>query len=239
MKKIIYIFIISFLILPTFAYAKTDEVYKTQNNITINKKVYDKLCNIYSKQYIETLTANEYKKIISNNLDDIEIKEYSENLDLVPYGSSFSSNAKTIRIIKNGRYITLLVTWKGVPTVKSYDVIAIRFSDSSLDGSFTFKQTYILNNSYVTSYDSSNQIFSNGFGSSFKVGQGSNVELSLTFMVSGNGTVYGSYQHASSTTTLSESKDYTISHLGYGGVIKFSDSVKEKYDAMTGVSIDI
>ena len=86
---------------------------------------------------------------------------------------------------------------------------------------------------------SSNQIFSNGFGSSFKVGQGSNVELSLTFMVSGNGTVYGSYQHASSTTTLSESKDYTISHLGYGGVIKFSDSVKEKYDAMTGVSIDI
>ena len=99
-KKIIYIFIISFLILPTFAYAKTDEVYKTQNNITINKKVYDKLCNIYSKQYIETLTANEYKKIISNNLDDIEIKEYSENLDLVPYGSSFSSNAKTISLYK-------------------------------------------------------------------------------------------------------------------------------------------
>ena len=30
---------------------------------------------------------------------------------------------------------------------------------------------------------------------------------------------------------------YTISHLGYGKVIKFNDNVKKKYDAMPGVDI--
>lgn len=45
-------------------------------------------------------------------------------------------------------------------------------------------------------------------------------------MVSGSGTIYGSYQHASTTATLEESKKYTISHLGYGKVIKFNDNVK-------------
>ena len=58
-------------------------------------------------------------------------------------------------------------------------------------------------------------------------------------MVSGSGTIYGSYQHASTTATLEESKKYTISHLGYGKVIKFNDNVKKKYDAMTGVDLNI
>ena len=73
----------------------------------------------------------------------------------------------------------------------------------------------------------------------FKVKNGSSLELSLTFMVSGSGTIYGSYQHASTTATLEESKKYTISHLGYGKVIKFNDNVKKKYDAMTGVDLNI
>lgn len=211
-------------------------LYQTQNGITMESSVYQKLCEIYSKNYIETINQEEYEIIVSSDLDKIEVKEYYDP-GILTRGSYFSSNAKTIKIVKNGNYITLMATWKGVPTIKSYDVIAVRLDNVSLVGGYTFKQMYVSNGNLIASYDSYKQSFSNGFGSSFKVQNGSSLELSLTFMVSGSGTVYGSYQHASTTATLEESKKYTISHLGYGKVIRFNDSVKNKYDAMPGVDI--
>lgn len=237
MKKMTFMLLILFVIMPAIVNAEVNSgFYTNQNGVVFEREVYDKLVNLYSKNYIETIMEEEYERISSISVDDIIVDEYS---DLLPFGPSFSTSAKTVKLIKSGNYVTLMATWKGIPTIKSYDVIAVRFSGVSLNGSFTFKQTYISNNSLVTSYSSSNQQFSNGFGSSFLVGNGSGLEISLTFMVSGTGTIYGSYQHASSTTTLAQSKKYTISYLGYGGVIKFDDSVKNKYDAMTGVDLSI
>ena len=192
--------------------------------------------SIYSENYIETISQKEYEIITSSDLDEVKINEYYDP-GTITRGSYFSSNAKTIRIVKNGNYITLMAAWKNVPNIKSYDVIAIRLDNVSLNGEFTFKQMYVSNGKLTASYDSYKQSFSNGFGSSFKVKNGSSLELSLTFMVSGSGKIYGSYQHASTTATLEESKKYTISHLGYGKVIKFNDNVKKKYDAMPGVDI--
>lgn len=223
----------------TIVNAKSDSIlHQTQNGITMENEVYQKLCDIYSKNYIETISYEEYELIMFNNLNNIEIKNYFDP-EIITRGSYFSTNAKTIRIVKNGNYITLMATWKGVPTIKSYDVIAVRLNNVSLNGGYTFKQTYVVNNNLNVSYDSYKQNFSNGFGSSFKVQNGTSLEISLTFMISGSGTVYGSYQHASTATTLSESKKYTISHLGYGKVIKFDNNVQNKYDAMTGVDLNI
>ena len=48
--------------------------------------------------------------------------------------------------------------------------------------------------------------------------------------------VYGTYQHAKSSVSLSESQNYSFSSRGLGGVLKFNkDSIKNKYDGMTGV----
>lgn len=49
-------------------------------------------------------------------------------------------------------------------------------------------------------------------------------------------TVYGTYQHATSDLTLSQSQNYTFSSSGLGGVLKFANSVSSKYDGMKGVS---
>ncbi len=238
MKKFLFILFILFIALPTIANAKVinGERYVNQNGVVFEREQYNKLINIYSKSYIQTITYDEYKMITSSNINEIIVEEYPE---ILPCGTSFSSSAKTVKLIKNGNYITLMATWKGVPTIKSYDVIAVRLDGVSLSGSFTFKQTYISNGSLITSYSSEKQQFSNGFGSSFLLGTGTGLEISLTFLVSGTGNVYGSYQHASSTTTLNQSKKYTISYLGYGGVIKFDDSIKSKYDGMNGVDITI
>lgn len=239
MKKIITTLLLLLVVccIPTIVSAKElNEIYTNQNGVAIESNVYDKLCNIYSKNYIETITQDEYNNLMENNLKDIEIKEYTDE-GIQTRGSYFSTNAKAVRLIKNDNYITMMASWKGVPNVKTYDVIAVRFDRATLNGTFTFKKTYVNNGNLNVSYDSSNQRFTNGFGSSFKVPNGTNLEISLTFMVSGSGTVYGSYQHASTATTLAESKKYTISSLGYGRVINFDASVRNKYDAMTGVDL--
>ena len=55
------------------------------------------------------------------------------------------TNAKAVRLIKNGNYITMMASWKGVPNVKTYDVIAVRFdriidiSSNKLDRSFQYR----------------------------------------------------------------------------------------------------
>lgn len=49
-------------------------------------------------------------------------------------------------------------------------------------------------------------------------------------------TVYGTYQHATSDLTLSQSQNYTFSSSGLGSVLKFANSVSSKYDGMKGVS---
>lgn len=238
-KKIFILFVLM-LIMPIMVNAESvDKIIINQNGVSIEENTYQKLCDIYSKNFVDTLTLNEYKKIASVPLDEIVVSESSIDTETMPLDASFSSNAKTIKLIKSGNYITLLATWKGVPSVKSNDVIAVRFDNASLDGSFTFKQVYVSNGSMKVSYDSYNKRFSNGFGSSFQLGNGSGIEISLMFMVSGNGKVYGSYQHASSYASLTDSTKYTLSYLGNGGVILFDESVRSKYDAMPGVDISV
>lgn len=112
-------------------------------------------------------------------------------------------------------------------------------SGVTLNGTFTFKQTYVLNGLYKVTFNGNNKTLSNGFRSSALLQTGSSQEYSLTFMVSGSGTVYGTYQHAVSSVTLNQSKDYTISSFGLGKVLDFSSSVKDKYDRMTGVDLAV
>ena len=52
------------------------------------------------------------------------------------------------------------------------------------------------------------------------------------------GLVYGSYQHAGSSVTLSQSKNYSFSINGYGNVFLFNTTkAKDAYDGMDGVSM--
>ena len=173
-----------------------------------------------------------------NGLSNITKETYIEG-NSFSKGPYYSTGSKSVSLVKNGSYITLLGSWIVVPNTKSYDVIAVRLSGVSLDGSYSFKQSYIYGGNYNVIYNGNNQSFSNGFGSSAKLQNGTNQEYSLTFKVSGSGTVYGSYQHAVSSVTLNQSKDYTISSSGFGGVINFSSSVSGYYDGMTGVNLSV
>lgn len=128
-------------------------------------------------------------------------------------------------------------TWKYVPKVKSYDVIGAMFSNTSLyDNSnftiFKFDGTNHTCNNYV--------INSEGIGCSYKLDSNATEEFYtyMTFTVHTSGLVYGSYQHATSSVTLSQSKNYSFNINGYGNVFLFNTTkARSSYDGMGGVSI--
>ncbi len=83
--------------------------------------------------------------------------------------------------------------------------------------------------------------FNNGFGVHYGVITGYKFSILNRAIASSNAlTVRASYQHAQSSVTLNESKNYDFSTNGYGGVIRFrSSTVAEKYDQMGGVSVTL
>ncbi len=82
-----------------------------------------------------------------------------------------------------------------------------------------------------------------GVGISMNIPDSANSSLSSSMTVklltgADNITVYGTYQHAKSSVSLSDSKSYSFDPSGLGGVVKFnSSSISNKYDGMSGVHL--
>lgn len=139
-------------------------------------------------------------------------------------------------------YIQVDNVWKNIPSVKSYDVIGIRFS-TNFDVVGAVGYQYYNGTSIQYSPNGTNtKISNNGVGTSMNIADSASSGLHMNLKIQGRadtpGTVYfgGSYQHATSTTTLAQSQNYNFSSSGYGGVFAFASSVSGKYDAMQGVS---
>ncbi len=135
------------------------------------------------------------------------------------------------------RFVSIVVTlnWIKIPSVRSYDVMGAYLKNTSLIGSVITHVKTDLDTVSIYDYDSQ----TNGFGVSFKLFDGNNVKIYQYYDTKAGGTIYASYQHAKEKTTLSESKKYTLSLGGYGRVFSFDSSVRDKYDAMGGVYINL
>lgn len=245
MKKMFCTFL-TFLILLQFnctkVSAETNSYYVNQENVRIEYTLYEKLCEIYSKSYVEFIDQFKFDLIKNNDISKIEIIDNEENLFVLPYSTVYTTTYKRIRIIKNGSLITLQLTWLNLPSIRSYDVMGVRLDGGvNLKGTPSFSQTYMKDGIYEKSSTNYLQIFSNGFGTSFLLPNGTINDLvqSIDFFYSGSGRIYGSYQHAKKNISLANSKKYIISHIGYGNVIEFDSSIKSYYDAMSGVYLDI
>ena len=163
---------------------------------------------------------------------------------------TFTNNVKVLDILTK-------IHWKTIPATKSYDLLGLRWDTlpSTLtyrdmiaaqevsDGTFPVYQHF----DYDTNSSNTNSA-TNGIGVSMNLYD--NVSGSLrhhgmelvSFTKTGNGTIhaYASYQHATSSLTLAQSKSYTFSSSGLGKVQYFSNStIKNKYDNMQGLDVQI
>lgn len=237
MKKLFVVLILSIMCIIPCSVNAQGKSYKTLAGVIVDKALYDKMCEIYSTHYVETLTQEEFNNLANTDLDNAVKVEYVEEQN--DRGSYFSSGAKAISIVKTGNWVTLMANWFGVPAVHSFDVMAVRMSGCSLNGNISFKQTYVSNNNLYTVRNGMNKFFTNGFGSSALLQYGTENEYTVTFNVSGSGTVYGTYQHATTTISAEDSMNYTLSSGGFGGVLNFGSVGHSIYDRMPGVDISV
>lgn len=247
MKKFLKLNTILFITLLTININKIkakslDEVYYTNaNNVSLTKEQYDFFTNLYYEGYQRLITIEELNSYSIEEIKPelVETKYLNNNIQLL--STSHNDLDKNIKISSTpyGSYkmISTVVKWTTFPTIKSYDLIGANLSGVIQNGQVKTILDY-RNGSYE-----SNDIkkFNNGFGVSIKLPtSGSNdIIISQSFKVTTGGTVYASYQHATSNITLERSKNYTIGLGGYGNVFKFTNGVGSYYDGMQGVSIDV
>ncbi len=237
MKKIFTILI--FILFPINIKASND-FYTNQNGVVFSEDEYNFLSKVYWEGIQEYTTIEEYNNYFKDKSiveSEIETIVYSPiNL----FSTTHSTNSKTITIQKastsNYTIIYVTVEWKKSPVTRSYDVIGANLSSINLlniiETSVYYDNNKTSSNNYV--------IKSNGFGVSIKLpSSGSNIKIIQSYSLSGNGTIYASYQHAKSNITLTNSQKYSISNSGLGNVFLFDSSISSIYDGMKGVSIEI
>ena len=220
------------------------EVYYSNGVVNLTEKEYNYVKEFYGEEYLKNMTMKEYKWLdeLDVNNSDVKIK-FAKIPDASVNGTYVGTNAKSLaigRTCSSGAsycIVNVLAKWLGNPSVRSWDVMGAFFYGTSL---YNQTVTTTLGSTSGDSFPSNYRFLSNGFGNSFQLPSGSNVTIEQRYYVKqGSGTVFASYQHAMSTSTLAKSKSYNISMSGYGGVFLFTGSAVGIYDGMVGVDIDV
>lgn len=224
---------------------KTSDTITNRSGVVIPIEKYNALKSIYSDNFMNYMTQEEYNIIKDKDLSKVVIKETTDanlNSSTGTRATEHTTASKSLRIINNGGYVTMSLTWYKVPTIKKWDVMAFRKNTSvNMSDYYIFRQYYLsTSNESKLSTEKYGQNFDNGVGATFKVQNGSDHEMELSADFTGSGRVYGSYQHASSSkATLADGMDYTLSGSGFGGVILFNPKIEGKYDGMGGVYLTL
>lgn len=229
----------SMFLLTTDVQAK--EVYfVNQNNVKFTKEEYDFISYMFWDGAQENMDLDDYNNFINSDImnGDLDSNIYYD----IPLtrATSIEEANKTLKIVKScssNCFVSVTLTWKKFPTVKSYDVIGAYLDGTSLVNN---PATSITTNGTITTTYKDIKKSNNGFGVSVKLPTyGTSMIINQSFRVNKGGTVYASYQHAIKNISLSNSQNYTFSRSGYGGVFKFSGTALTTYDKMKGVSISL
>lgn len=230
--------IVGALIINTELVAE-DIYYTNKNGVNFTKDEYDFLTKMYWEGSQDLMTSENHEALVNSNMVGGNVKSVSVPIydQYSPY-SYISTRKGTLTLSRsctNDCLVSLTFEWNGIPSVLGYDVMGVIIENTERLG---------IPNTMVTGTSSSivshyYKYFSNGFATSFELPANQTATANMSFYATPGGTVYGSYQHAMKNTSLYNSQKYTLSRIGYGGVFWFDESVRENYDAMNGVYIDL
>lgn len=247
MKKItmlLIVSIISFISLTTKTLAE-ESYYINSNNVSFTRDEYDFISNFIWNGYQDYMTESNFNYIFGHGISPesfIEESNYEELGEIALLSTTHSSASKTISIRKacssSQCLISVVAEWKTIANVRSYDVMGAYLDGTNL---IYAPETYIVSENGLE-YSNEIKYDLHGFGVSFKLPNknvANYITINQQYYVGTSGNVYASYQHAKSTTTLANSKKYSISLSGYGKVFNFESSVINVYDGMGGVNISL
>lgn len=240
MKKIyiILIFITIFLFIPNVK--ANEKFYQNDFGVVLTESEYNFITNMYWEGYQEYFTLEDYNDFKNRNIFEQNVEkriiEINDNFNV--RNATVTSNLRTLSIAKSCSdtcVFSLVNSWNGTPTIKSYDVFGVRVNGVTITD---IKSALVSGLNYGKTYNNP-QSYTNGFGYSVLVPGTSNVKISVTFITTTGGTVYGSYQHSMQNISEAVSKQYTIGTGGSGYVFNFYGSASKIYDNAPGVYIQV
>ena len=204
----------------------------------------------------ETYVESTYNPMLGVTTEkEITEEEYENFNPIMPMlddkGAYGATSAKEIDMVVVGdttwNYVVVTAVWKGIPSTRSFDVIGIRgFGLSFRNGSQSGEQIYKLNGEYQRisyAWNGTNiKKFDEGFGISMNIVNDNITALEVSVdcdvtPTQSSPALYGSYQHAVASVSLSQSQNYTLGGSGLGRVFVYPYSISQKYDGMTGLQI--
>ena len=228
----------------------TNEDYENfkAKNININNLV-------KSEKYYKTEIDHLNNVVTNTEVTENEFNNYNPNVQTLSVSNFVETQYKKLSLTLSDNHdgygdIFVGLLWKMIPSTRSFDVIAVRYVGmTDVDGTQIGRQIWGTNGNYTyVNYGWNGTNINrqdNGFGISMNITNdstinylenyiGSAVEFTGNFQWAG-----ASYQHATSNTTLAQSKSYTLAEDGKNGVILFTGNIGSKYDNMPGVYCEL
>ena len=236
----------------SYAYIQTmtNEDYENfkAKNININNLV-------KSEKYYKTEIDHLNNVVTNTEVTENEFNNYNPNIQTRSVSNFVETQYKKLSLTLSDNHngygdIFVGLLWKMIPSTRSFDVIAVRYVGmTDVDGTQIGRQIWGTNGNYTyVNYGWNGTNINrqdNGFGISMNITNDSTINYLENYIESaveftGNFQWAGaSYQHATSNTTLAQSKSYTLAENGKNGVILFTGNIGEKYDNMPGVYCEL
>ena len=199
----------------------TNEDYENfkAKNININNLV-------KSEKYYKTEIDHLNNVVTNTEVTENEFNNYNPNIQTLSVSNFVETQYKKLSLTLSDNHngygdIFVGLLWKMIPSTRSFDVIAVRYVGmTDVDGTQIGRQIWGTNGNYTyVNYGWNGTNINrqdNGFGISMNITNdstinylenyiGSAVEFTGNFQWAG-----ASYQHATSNTTLAQSKSYTL-----------------------------
>ena len=227
--------------------SKDYENFKAKN-ININNLV-------KSEKYYKTEIDHLNNVVTNTEVTENEFNNYNPNIQTLSVSNFVETQYKKLSLTLSDNHdgygdIFVGLLWKMIPSTRSFDVIAVRYVGmTDVDGTQIGRQIWGTNGNYTyVNYGWNGTNINrqdNGFGISMNITNDSTINYLENYIESaveftGNFQWAGaSYQHATSNTTLAQSKSYTLAENGKNGVILFTGNIGSKYDNMPGVYCEL
>ena len=228
----------------------TSEGYENfkAKNININNLV-------KSEKYYKTEIDHLNNVVTNTEVTENEFNNYNPNIQTLSVSNFVETQYKKLSLTLSDNHdgygdIFVGLLWKMIPSTRAFDVIAVRYVGmTDIDGTQWGRQIWGTNGNYsYVEYGWNGTNINrqdNGFGISMNITNDSTINYLENYIESsvqftGNFQWAGaSYQHATSNTTLAQSKSYTLAEDGKNGVILFTGNIGSKYDNMPGVYCEL
>lgn len=241
--------------------------------ITMNAEMLEEIKNetdfksVSKEKYIKSTIVYDQGQVVSSNEEEVSLNEFtnSDITEPIYVPIQVATTETTYRRLKmtivvwgnnsNNMSITLTNTWKQLPSMKTYDVLAIAPGVSFSLKSSGYRSAYQEYDGNIINYSETgdkwnevkdNIIFGKGMGISQNLVDAATTSLenSMTYRVKAVQAtlpfnVRGAYAHAIVDTPLAQSKKYTLGSGGIGNLIIFNSSVASHYESSSADGIQM